>query len=51
VGGIVSRLSIILPIEDYTKYVMWPILAPYLINIRKLSDEKAFSIIKIGHLP
>ena len=33
-------------IEDYRKFVMWRILAPYLINIKKLSYDQAFTVIK-----
>jgi hypothetical protein len=35
------------PIEDHRKYVVWRILAPYLINNRKLSYDEAFIIIKV----
>ena len=34
------------PIENYRKTVVWRILAPYLINVRKLSYKEGFSIIK-----
>jgi hypothetical protein len=34
-----------LPIPDHRKYALWRIVAPYLINIRKLSYEGARSII------
>jgi Primase X len=34
------------PIEDYRKIALALILAPYLINIKKLSYDEAFSIIK-----
>jgi hypothetical protein len=34
------------PIEDYRSRAVWRILAPYLINVRKLSYEEGFSIIK-----
>jgi hypothetical protein len=34
------------PIGDYRKNAVWRILAPYLINIKKLSYEEAFYIIK-----
>ena len=34
------------PIDDYRKFVVWRILAPYLINIRKCSDDEAFNTIK-----
>jgi hypothetical protein len=33
-------------IPDYRKYCIWRILAPYLINIRKLEDEQASHIIR-----
>jgi hypothetical protein len=35
-----------IPITDHRKYALWRIVAPYLINIRKLSHEDALSIIK-----
>ena len=35
-----------MPLPDYRKYCIWRILAPYLVNIRKLSDEQASHIIK-----
>jgi hypothetical protein len=31
---------------DYRKYCIWRILAPYLINVKKLSDEQASDIIR-----
>lgn len=34
------------PIQDYRKYAIWRILAPYLINVKRLSYEQACSIIK-----
>ena len=34
------------PIEDYRKYAIRRIIAPYLINIRKLAYDHAFNIIK-----
>ncbi|HEY7569883.1 MAG TPA: DNA primase noncatalytic subunit PriX [Nitrososphaeraceae archaeon] len=34
------------PIHDYRKYAIWRILAPYLINVKRLSYEQAYSIIK-----
>ena len=37
------------PIEDYRKNALALILAPYLINIKKLSYDEAFSIIKYGY--
>jgi hypothetical protein len=33
------------PVADYRRYCVWRILAPYEINIRKVSDEVAYSII------
>ena len=35
-----------MPIADYRKYCIWRILAPYLINIKKLEDEQAANTIK-----
>jgi hypothetical protein len=34
------------PIDDYRKFVVWRILSPYLINIRKCSVDEAYNIIK-----
>jgi hypothetical protein len=34
------------PICDHRKYVIWRIIAPYLINIKKVSYEEALNIIK-----
>jgi hypothetical protein len=34
------------PIDDYRKFVIWRILSPYLINIRKCSVEEATNMIK-----
>ena len=33
-------------LPDYRKYCIWRILAPYLINVRKLQDEQASYIIR-----
>jgi hypothetical protein len=33
------------PIHDHRRYCIWRILAPYLINVRKLSDEESCSVI------
>ena len=33
-------------IEDYRKYALWRIVAPYLVNIRKLSHQDAVSVIR-----
>jgi hypothetical protein len=34
------------PLDDYRKFVIWRILAPYLINIRKCSDDEAYDMIR-----
>lgn len=34
------------PIDDYRKFVVWRILAPYLINIKKCSVDEASNIIR-----
>jgi hypothetical protein len=34
------------PVDDYRKFVVWCILAPYLINIRKCSADEAYNLIK-----
>jgi hypothetical protein len=34
------------PIVDYRKFVMWSILAPYFINVKKLSYDEAFGEIR-----
>jgi hypothetical protein len=36
-----------MPIADHRKYALWRILAPYLINIKKLPYEDALSIISV----
>ena len=33
-------------IEDYRKYALWRIVAPYLVNVRRLSREDAISVIR-----
>ena len=33
------------PIEDYRKQCLWRILCPYLINIRKVTNQEAFTIL------
>lgn len=33
------------PIHDHRKFVIWRILAPYLINVRRLSDKESFDTI------
>ena len=35
-----------IPIPDHRKYALWRIVAPYLINIRKMSHEDALNIIR-----
>lgn len=35
------------PIEDGRKYILWKILCPYLVNIKKLQYEQSFKILKI----
>ena len=34
------------PIDDYRKNAIWRILAPYLINIKNLTYEESYNIIK-----
>jgi hypothetical protein len=34
------------PLDDYRKFAMWCILAPYLINVKKCSADEASKIIK-----
>lgn len=34
------------PIPDFRKLVLWQIICPYLVNIRKLSYEESYTIIK-----
>jgi hypothetical protein len=43
IGWIESLLHT--PLYDNRKYCLWRILIPYLINVRKLSDEESFSVI------
>ena len=33
------------PIEDYRKYCVWRVLAPYLVNVRRLSEEDSCTIL------
>ena len=33
------------PLSDHRKYCIWRILSPYLLNIKKLPNEEAYSII------
>ena len=34
------------PVDDYRKFAVWRILAPYLINIRKYSQKRLYNIIQ-----
>jgi hypothetical protein len=34
------------PIPDHRKYIIWRILSPYLLNVKKLPKEEAYSIMK-----
>jgi Primase X len=34
------------PLADHRKYINWRILSPYLLNIRKLPKEEAYSVMK-----
>jgi Primase X len=34
------------PLLNYRKYCIWRILTPYLVNVRKLSDEDTYSVIE-----
>jgi len=34
------------PLPDHRKYIVWRILSPYLLNIKKLPKEESYSIIK-----
>ncbi|MFL6410639.1 MAG: DNA primase noncatalytic subunit PriX, partial [Nitrososphaeraceae archaeon] len=34
------------PLPDHRKYIIWTILSPYLLNIKKLPKEEAYSVIK-----
>ena len=40
------EILIRIPLHDHRKYAIWRILAPYLLNIKKLSYEQAFNTIK-----
>ena len=35
-----------IPVRDHRKYAIWRILAPYLLNVKRLSYEQAFDTIK-----
>jgi hypothetical protein len=34
------------PLPDHRKYIIWRILSPYLLNVRKLPKEEAYSMMK-----
>src|SRR5215212_6989942 len=34
------------PLPDHRKYIIWRILSPYLLNVKKLSKEEAYSVMK-----
>jgi hypothetical protein len=34
------------PLSDHRKYVIWRILSPYLLNVKKLPKEEAYSVMK-----
>jgi hypothetical protein len=34
------------PLHDHRKYIIWRILSPYLLNVKKLPKEESYSIIK-----
>ena len=34
------------PLADHRKYIIWRILSPYLLNVRKLPKEEAYSVMK-----
>jgi Primase X len=34
------------PLSDHQKYIIWRILSPYLLNVRKLPKEESYSIMK-----
>jgi hypothetical protein len=33
-------------LSDHRKYIIWRILSPYLLNVKKLSKEEAYSVMK-----
>ena len=39
--GILER-----PLSDHRKYIIWRILSPYLLNVKKLPKEEAYSVMK-----
>jgi hypothetical protein len=34
------------PLSDHRKYIIWRILSPYVLNVRKLPKEEAYSVMK-----
>jgi hypothetical protein len=34
------------PLSDHRKYIIWRILSPYLLNVKKLPKEESYSVIK-----
>jgi hypothetical protein len=34
------------PLSDHRKYIIWRVLSPYLLNVRKLPKEQAYSVMK-----
>ena len=34
------------PLADYRKYIIWRILSPYLLNVKKFPKEEAYSVMK-----
>jgi hypothetical protein len=40
------ELLLQIPLPDFRKYCIWRILTPYLLNIRKLSEQESFDIIE-----
>jgi Primase X len=34
------------PLADYRKYIIWRILSPYMLNVKKLPKEEAYSLMK-----
>jgi hypothetical protein len=34
------------PLSDHRKYIIWRIVSPYLLNVRKLPKEEAYSVMK-----
>jgi non-catalytic primase subunit PriX-like protein len=34
------------PLPDHRKYIIWGILSPYLLNVKKLTKEESYYVIK-----